>query len=225
MPRSEVVLQCNPESMRAMQAAQVDRADTSVNYLALQLDKFLCHVLQGALDIAEIPEDQISDSNCVDIVFETLQSYYCDHFYKPSELLLHKKMYDVMTRDKDGLTKEFSFTIWCKRLAAYKKSTTATGHAEPDSTATKHADSTATEHAEWSTPYYRALAEDILTNELTDAQMRDRRYKFRKGKAINTTQRSLINVILRRHLGDSRVTFFLFNHPIPTLLDLPVQTK
>ena len=216
-PSSSVVLQSNAESLHAMCAAQVDRADTSVNYLALQLDKFLCHVLQGALDIAEIPEDQISDINCVDIVFETLQSYYCDHIYKPSGLLLHKKMYDVMTRDKDGLPKEFSFTIWCKRLATYKKNSTATEHAELYSTAT--------EHGECNNPYYRALAEDILTNELTDAQKRDRKYKFHRGKALNTTQRSLINVILRKHLGDARVTFFLFNHPIPTLLDLSVQTE
>ena len=35
----------------------------------------------------------------------------------------------------------------------------------------------------------------------------------------------MINVILRQHLGDARVANFLFNHPIPRLLDLPMRTN
>ena len=55
--------------------------------------------------------------------------------------------------------------------------------------------------------------------------MQNPAYKLRKGKAITTEQRSLINVILRKNLGDARVAFFLFNHPVPRLLDLPLNFK
>ncbi len=64
----------------------------------------------------------------------------------------------------------------------------------------------ATEHAEGSASF-RALTE----------------YKLRKGKTLTIPQRSLINVILRQHLGDAKVASFLFNHDIPSLLDLPIQ--
>ena len=63
----------------------------------------------------------------------------------------------------------------------------------------------ATEHAEGSASF-RALTE----------------CKLRKGKTITIPQRSLINVILRQHLGDAKVASFLFNHDSPSLLDLPI---
>jgi hypothetical protein len=53
--------------------------------------------------------------------------------------------------------------------------------------------------------------------------MRDPKYKLREGKALTGPPRSLINVILRKHLGDAKVVGFLFNQPIPRLLDLPMQ--
>ena len=161
----------------------------------------------------------MSHDDCVDIVFDHIatwaQRHQNSHAYSFPELLLHKRMWDVMTRNKSGLPKEQYFTYWRRRVASCKTTSTATGHAKADSTATEHADSTS----------FRALAEDILTNDLTEAQMQNPAYKLRKGKAITTDQRSLINVILRKNLGDSRVAGFLFNHPVPRLLDLPLGFK
>ena len=50
-------------------------------------------------------------------------------------------------------------------------------------------------------------------------------YKLRKDKALKTKQRSTINAILRKNLGDHRVCHFIFNHGIPTLLDVPLRQK
>ena len=104
--------------------------------------------------------------------------------YGEQELLQHKKMWDIVTRDKAGRAKEQSFSEWCRRVASHPEtSSTARGHVEADSTATEHAeaDSTATEHAELSASF-RALAEDILTNDLTEVQIKKPCTSFAKAK-------------------------------------------
>ena len=73
-------------------------------------------------------------------------------------------MWDIMRRDKAGQPKEQRFTYWCRRVAACKTSSTATGHAEADSTATEHADSTAAENPE-STPLYSQDFEEDVPEE------------------------------------------------------------
>ena len=109
-------------------------------------------------------------------------------------------MWDIVTRDKDGRAKEQRFSEWCRRVA---------------SAALYSEDSTGTEEAK-SSASFRALAEDILTHDLTEAQAKDPVYKLRKGKALTTRQRNMINAVLRKNLGDYRVCGFIFNHCIPT---------
>ena len=140
--------------------------------------------------------------------------------YGTPEILLHKRMWDIVTRDKAGRPKEQSFSEWCRRVAV------AALHSETTSTARGDvaADSTATDNAELSASF-RALAEDILTHDLTAAQANDPVYKLRKDKALKTKQRSTIIAILRKNLGDTRVCHFILNHGIPTLLDVPLRQK
>ena len=219
------ISQPNAEDQQAIQAARDDRADDSMENLAFRLGEFLTTVLLDALTVSrKDPGNLISHDDCFHIVVAHVE-LWCQqpgnrHAYSYQDLLLHKRMWDVMTRNKAGFPKEHEqrFVDWCRRVVASKE------HAEADSTATKRADSAFTENAECSASF-RALAEDILTNDLTEAQMQNPAYKLRKGKAITTDQRSLINVILRKNLGDSRVAGFLFNHPVPRLLDLPLRFK
>ena len=155
----------------------------------------------------------IGHDDCIDNVYHVIATWsqrHEGHAYSGPELLLHKRMWDVMTRNKAGMYKAaqqpitaLSFAYWCRRVVSCK---------------TKHG----TEHGEGSASF-RALAEDIFSNDLTERQMRDPKYKLREGKALTRPQRSLINVILRQHLGDAKVASFLFNHDIPSLLDLPIQ--
>ena len=78
-----------------------------------------------------------------------------------------------------------------------------------------------TEHTEQSP--YNALAVDILTNDLTPEQARSPRYYIREDKSITGKQRSTINAILRTNLGDAKVAYYIWNHGLPTLLDLPLR--
>ena len=66
---------------------------------------------------------------------------------------------------------------------------------------------------------------DILTNDLTRKQMEDPKYKLREGKAITTQQRSTVSAILRKSLGNPHVVDFIFQHDLPTLLDVPLRLK
>jgi len=147
--------------------------------------------------------------DCEDIVWDKVEEWR--EFYGEPELLQHKKMWDLLTCDKEGRSKEQSFSKWCRRVARHRKTvSTATGQAGADSTATEHAE----------TNSFQALSEDILKNDLTLKQLRDPVYKLRQDRAITGKQHSTINVILRKSLGDPKVVDFIFSHGVPDLLGL-----
>ena len=119
--------QHNPESVQAMQAVQEDRDNNSMDNLTLRLGEFLTTVLQDALTAPRVRhwEAQLSADECYDVVTEHIamwsNQHVGGHFYSIPELLLHKRMWDVMTRNKSGLPKEQHFTYWCRRVAACKQ--------------------------------------------------------------------------------------------------------
>jgi hypothetical protein len=228
---------------RQKEEAQADRADNTMDNLSFKLLEFLVDVLREAWTVPsgrpcprdtgqtassgstkeEISSDMIWDilketnsddmvleDQCEDIVFEKIAEwagrYSESPFYSEQELVIHKKMFDIMTRDKDGLPKENVFIDWCRRVNT---------HSEPDS-------STATEHT---ASKFKALAFDIFSNDLTPQQLQSDKFRIRKDKALTTPQRSVINAILRKNLGNPRVAYYIFNHGLPTLLDLPLRRK
>ena len=80
------------------------------------------------------------------------------------------------------------------------------------------ANSAATEHDE----PFKKLIKDIFAKELTSEQKKKRKYKLPKATSITTEQRSFVNVILRKNLGDARVALYILEHSIPTLLEQPL---
>ncbi len=227
----------------AKKDAQADRADNTMDNLVFKLLEFLVDLLRQAWTVPsgrprpqdteqaassgyakeeissektwdllkeENLDDMVFEEQCEDIVFEKIAEwagrYPETHFYGKPELLLHKQMLDLMTRNKDDSPKENVFIEWCRRVHV---------HYEPDA-------STATEHTESA---FKALAFDILSNDLTPQQLQNDKFRIRKDKALSTPQRSVINAILRKNLGDSRVAYYIFNHGLPTLLDLPLRRK
>ena len=130
--------------------------------------------------------------------------------YSEPEMLLHKKMWDVVNRDKEGISKPASekpaFVSWCKRVAAAAQGTAAS--------------SAAAEHAR-NDSSFRRLTEDIFAHDLTPEQMRDPKYEL--GKTASREQRSFVNHMLRKNLGDARVAMYIFNHGVPQLLDAPLR--
>ena len=121
-------------------------------------------------------------------------------------------MWDIITRDKAGIPKEHNFSQWCTWIARHSA---ATEHAAASSAATEHADADP----------FRKLAEHILTYELTPEQMNDPVYSLRRGRSITAKQRSFINSLLRKNLGDPRVAYYIFEHGIPTLLYPPFHNE
>jgi hypothetical protein len=150
------------------------------------------------------------DADCEDIVFDKIAEWSKmveeTSCYGNSELLLHKKMWDVLNRDKQGLRKEHSFVDWCRRIARIGAEGAATEHANNDNR-------------------FQKLAKDIFAHDLTAEQKKNPIYCIRESKSITTKQRSFVNSILRKNLGDARVAFYILEHGIPTLLDAPVPRR
>ena len=144
------------------------------------------------------------DADCEDIVFDKIAEWSKTRTettcYRNSELLLHKKMWDVLNRDKQGLRKEHCFVDWCRRIARIGAEGAATEHANDESR-------------------FRKLAEDIFARDLTAEQKDDPTYWLSESKSITTKQRNLINVIMRKNLGDYRVAYYILEHGIPRLLN------
>jgi len=125
-----------------------------------------------------------------------------------------------MLRNKDGSSKENTFLEWCRKVAV---------HAQPDkfdfgaaSAATEHAESVLEQNC------YKSLALDLLTNEVWPQQRSDPKFKIRKDTAtgqisVSNPQRSWINALLRKNLGDYRAAYYIFNHGLPELLDAPLK--
>ena len=219
------------------QAAIADRADTTTHSLKKFLVDFLIYIMQDLCIIHDPATEQVEAASskapwknytmllrqCNEIIVEELEeSLSALGYYDEPALLLHKKMWDVMCRNKDGSRKEFTFPVWCKKMAV---------HAQQDKFDFR-ATSAATEHAESPLEQncYKAMALDLLTNELWPEQRKEPKFKIRKdwntGQVIvSSQQRSWINSVLRKNLGDSRAAYFIFNHGLPELLDVPLRQK
>ena len=191
-----------------MEEARADREDDSLTNLAFKLADFFTHVMKQAFPFLLHLEADCEDvqDTLLDIQDALLQRF--GDMYDHSELLLHKKIWDIVNRDKQGVPKEHSFVDWCRRIALHRTESTAT-----NSAATEHDDR------------FRRLVKDIFANDLTPEQKKDPKYKLREGTSITTPQRSFVNNILRKNLGDARIAQYILEHGVPTLLDLPLQKQ
>jgi len=208
--------------------AQANRADTSILTLCSNLLECLTYVLRETWNVrsslyhaieqaqslshaSQQTQSQKHDEDCENIVFDTIasESFFVQTFYDEPALLLHKQMWDIMSRNKEGLAKKNMFIEWCRRVQK---------HTDAASTDTD------TEHV------FKSLALDLLSNDLTPEQRHGAKYKIIKDKKtgeiqVTTKQRSWINTILRKNLGDSKVAYFIFNHGVPALFNLPLTSK
>ena len=175
--------------------AQADRADTTVENLTSNLLGFLMYVLQENHTTEQAMEGDLQ-KNCEDIVFDKIATEEVG--YDERTLLQHKRMWDVMSRNKEGVAKERTFIEWCRRVQEHR--------------------------------CFKSLAVDLLSNDLTPAQQYDYRYKIKwdweTGEiSLTTQQRSWINTMLRKNLGDARVSEFIFKDGLPKLLHASHRRK
>ena len=190
-----------------MEEALADRADDALTHLALKLTDFITYVMKQAFPLFLADCEPIQDT-LLDIQDTLLQRF--GDMYNHSELQLHKKIWDAVNHDSTR------FVDWCRRIALHRTESIAANNA-----ATEHADiaanNAATEHAD----PFRIMVKDIFANDLTPELKNVSKYKLREGASITTEQRSLVNVILRKNLGDARVATYILKHGVPTLLDPP----
>ena len=155
-----------------------------------------------------------------DIVFEKIIDWLHNPkdnaSYSHEDLQLHKKLWAIMNTDKDSCPKDHEFCFWCRRIALHRTKSIAANNA-----ATEHADITANNAATRHANAFRMVVKDIYANVLTPSQRRESKYRLDKDSSISTQLRSLVNVILRKNLGDARVATYILEHGVPTLLDPP----
>ena len=216
-----LVLHCNPETQQFIEDALADKVDDSPEHLQFKLNGFLRHVVKenypwlSGLEAIEDIEDnttQIKYEDIEDMIFEKvvdwLQNPRDNASYSHSDLKLHNKLWGIVNTDKDGAPKEHDFVNRCRRIALRRSESIAANNA-----ATEHCDP------------YRMVVKDIFANDLTPQQKNFSKYKLREGASITAEQRSLVNVILQKNLGDARIALFILAHGIPTALDAPRDTQ
>ena len=177
--------------------------------LEFKLKGFLAHVARFDFLLSE-PE--INNEDIEDMIFEKIVDWRKtprnDASYSYSELKLHKKLWNNVISNKDGSAKDHDFMHWCRRIARHR-------------TESIPANSAATEHDE----PFKKLIKDIFAKELTSEQKKKREYKLPKATSTTTRQRSLVNVILRKNVGDHRVAWYILKHGLPTLLEAPLGRR
>ena len=179
--------------------------------LIFNVQEFLTHIVLAS---EHLPSIRMKFDDIEDMIFEKA-IHWSPHgenaSYSHSDLMLHKKLWDVMSCDKGGAPKDHDFVDWCRRIAWHYK------QGFVDWCRSIEANNDATEH---DNPY-RKLVEDIWEHELTRAQKMKPKYKLREDASISQELRSLVQVILRKNLGDARVATYILKHGVPTLLDPP----
>jgi hypothetical protein len=148
-------------------------------------------------------------------------------FFDDAVFVRHAKLYDLMTKNKAGESKEFLWLKWARRCVCVREGVTSKlaggGYdALRRGTASEHAMPRTLDETQTST-CYRWLGEDMLWNDLLPHQRRNPIYKARydwQGNInLNNKQRSWIDSMLRRTLGDKTIAFFIWTHGLPAIFD------
>jgi len=128
------------------------------------------------------------------------------------------KLIDIMMLHKDGSPKDADETLASMRwLARFREELLAT------------ASDNATERVELDendvSSCYQRFGRNLITHNLLPHQMQDRRYRLRNNfngdTYLSTFQRSFVDNMLRKALGEKRVAFLIWQHGLPSLADLP----
>ena len=131
------------------------------------------------------------------------------------------KLIDIMILHKDGSPKDPNATLaFMRRVARFREELLAT--------ATKRVDN-ATERVELDendvSSCYQRFGRDLITHDLLPHQSQDKRYRLRNNFNGDTNlsgfQRSFVDNMLRKNLGERRVAMLIWQHGIPSLADLP----
>jgi hypothetical protein len=142
------------------------------------------------------------------------------------------KLIDIMMLHKDGSPKDANATLtFMRRLAKIREELRATS--SDWTTEGVESSDNATERVEldedevsWC---YRRFGRILLTDDLLPHQKRYNRYRLRNNfegdTYLSTFQRSFIDSMLRKFLGDKKVAFLIWQHGIPSIADMGHATE
>jgi hypothetical protein len=128
------------------------------------------------------------------------------------------KVIDIMMLHKDGSPKDANATLeFMRRSTRIREELLAT------------ASYNATERVELDeddvSSCYQRLGRNLITHDLLPHQEQDRRYRLRnnfKGDThLSGFQRSFVDHMLRKVLGEKRVAFLIWQHGLPSVVDPP----
>ena len=142
----------------------------------------------------------------------TLGSLHTASVAKLSELI------DIMMLHKDGSPKDPNKTLaFMRRVAKIRRAVRATSS------------DNATEHVELDEDEvslcYQRFGRILLTDDLTPQQKQNNKYHLRNNwpgdTYLSSFQRSFIDSMLRKFLGDKKVAFRIWQHGMPSIVDTP----
>ena len=134
------------------------------------------------------------------------------------------QLIDIMTLTKEGIAKDANDTLqFMRRVASFRWELLGTNG------------DNATEHVELDeddvSKCYQRFGRELLTHDLLPHQKKDSKYRIRNkyegDTYLSTFQRSFTDNMLRKHLGDKRVAFRIWQHGIPSIADraLPLRRR
>jgi hypothetical protein len=142
------------------------------------------------------------------------------------------KLIDIMMLHKDGSPKDANATLtFMRRSAKIREELRATS--SDWTTEGVESSDNATERVEldedevsWC---YQRFGRILLTDDLLPHQKQDKRYRLRNNfegdTYLSTFQRSFIDSMLRKFLGDKKVAFLIWQHGIPSIADMGHATE
>ena len=128
------------------------------------------------------------------------------------------KLIDIMMLHKDGSPKEANTTLqFMKRVAKVRKELL------------EAASDNATERVELNqeavSKCYQRLGCNLITHDLLPHQKKNKKYhlrnKFEGDTHLSTPQRSFVDSMLRKFLGDKRIAILIWQHGLPSIIDPP----
>ena len=159
-------------------------------------------------------ERQFTADDCREMVLNTRVRKW----YDEAALQKHLELWNLVNLNKDGMKRENTFFLWCRKIADWARS------ADED-TATQHAQDPAAHQEEEDHNIYTALARNLLLSETTLQQRQETKYQIKRNKCgemlVPTAQRSWIHNMLRKFLGHADVAWFIWRHGLPELFDAP----
>ena len=159
-----------------------------------------------------------------DIEVEAIEALikYCDSATRDTRGFLHtgavanlSQLIDIMVLQKDGSPRDPNATFqFMRRIVSIRDQRLE--HLPLPSFATERVELDDID-VSWC---YQRLGHNLITHDLLPHQKQDRRYRLR-GSVLSTFQRSFVDCVIRKSLGDKRVAQAILQRGLPSVVDPP----